>query len=250
MSIKASYPRVNVLGITFDNVSFSQSLSLCVLAAVSGKPYKAVTPNLEISLRASKDRSLSDDIKRADLVLCDGVGVLFLSKINAVFNIIKRRSFAGRLCERIPGCELALSLLELASNFPSCPLSFFLLGGAPGVAAKAAKKIKRKYPDASIAGYIDGYGGLKSASEAIARSGANVIFCCLGSPLQESFASKLSENLPRPGVILCLGGTIDLLAGNAERAPRIMRKFGLEWMYRFAAEPKRMVRFLNAAVGK
>ena len=239
--------RKTVLGVPFDDIGFSQSLSLCVLAALSGRSYTVVTPNLEIALRSRSDTSLSKNINNADLVLCDGVGVLCLSRILSFFDLIRRRDpEARRLKYKVPGCDLAYSLLQFASKHPDCPLSFFLLGGAPGVAERAAKNIKASFPFVRIAGTSDGFSSLKNSPSMIARSGANIVFCCLGSPLQENYAAYLAASLPRPVTVICLGGTVDLLAGDVRRAPLVMRKLCLEWLYRFAARPERINRFLSA----
>ena len=118
----------------------------------------------------------------------------------------------------------------------------YLLGAKPGVAEKAADRLRGQYPGLRIAGTHDGYfredGPVVGA---IAASGAEVVFVCLGAPKQELWMAK---NAAATGAhLLCgLGGSLDIFAGEVERAPEFWSKHGLEWFYRLCKEPRRIGR--------
>ena len=121
----------------------------------------------------------------------------------------------------------------------------FLLGGAPGVADKAAAKMKEKYPGLDICGTNDGY---FEESEPIIQkindSGAQVVYVCLGAPKQEKWMAQHRHSI-KAKVMLGLGGSLDVFAGNVKRAPDIYIKLGLEWFYRLVKEPWRYKRMMK-----
>ena len=124
-------------------------------------------------------------------------------------------------------------------------MSLYLLGAKPGVADMAAKNLTEKYPGLKIAGTHDGY--FKEDGpvvQAIADSGADCVFVCLGAPKQELWMKKHG---PATGAhLLCgLGGSLDVFAGVVERAPKFWSDHGLEWFYRLCKEPKRIGRMMK-----
>ena len=118
----------------------------------------------------------------------------------------------------------------------------YLLGAKPGVAEAAARNLEEKYPGLTICGTHDGY--FKEDApvvEAIRASGADAVFVCLGAPKQEYW---MIEHGPATGAKLMagLGGSLDVFAGVARRAPEAWQKLGLEWLYRLLREPRRIGR--------
>jgi N-acetylglucosaminyldiphosphoundecaprenol N-acetyl-beta-D-mannosaminyltransferase len=190
-----------------------------------------VTPNPEIVEICRENHEANRVINDADLVLPDGIGV------------IKGAAMLGTpLKERTPGIEFASHLMERMAEEG---LSLYLLGAKPGVADMAAEKLVEKYPGLKIAGTHDGY--FKEDApvvEAIAASGADCVFVCLGAPKQEFWIKK---NGPATGArLLCgLGGSLDVFAGTVERAPKFFCDHGLEWFYRLCKEPKRIGRMMK-----
>ena len=190
-----------------------------------------VTPNPEIVEICRENPEANRVINEADLVLPDGIGV------------IKGAAMLGTpLKERTPGIEFAAHLMgKMAEE----GLSLYLLGAKPGVAELAAQKLTEQYPGLKIAGTHDGY--FKEDApvvEAIAASGADCVFVCLGAPKQEFWIKK---NGPATGArLLCgLGGSLDVFAGTVERAPKFWCDHGLEWFYRLCKEPKRIGRMMK-----
>ncbi|MCC8122745.1 MAG: WecB/TagA/CpsF family glycosyltransferase [Oscillospiraceae bacterium] len=217
--------RTDVLGVKFDQVTPEEALAqACALMADGGFHY-AVTPNPEFILEAQKNEPFAQALDGADLVLPDGVGVLYAAKI------------LGRpLKARVTGMAFACGLLGrmAAQNIP-----LYLLGAKPGVAARAAEQMARDYPGLCVCGTRDGYFEDDApVAEEIRAAGAQVVFVCLGAPKQELW---MARHGPATGARLMvgLGGCLDVFAGDVQRAPAAMQKMGLEWLYRLATQPKR-----------
>ena len=223
--------RIDVLGVGFDNVTMEEAVERGMKLLHSDGMHYVVTPNPEIVEICRENPEANRVINEADLVLPDGIGV------------IKGAAMLGTpLKERTPGIEFATHLM---GRMAEEGLSLYLLGAKPGVAELAAQKLTEKYPGLKIAGTHDGY--FKEDApvvEAIAASGADCVFVCLGAPKQEFWIRK---NGPATGArLLCgLGGSLDVFAGTVERAPKFWCDHGLEWFYRLCKEPKRIGRMMK-----
>ena len=223
--------RVDVLGVGFDNLTMAEAVDQGVKLLHSEGMHYVVTPNPEIVEVCRENPEANRVINEADLVLPDGIGV------------IKGAAMLGTpLKERTPGIEFASHLM---GRMAEEGLSLYLLGAKPGVADMAAEKLVEKYPGLKIAGTHDGY--FKEDApvvEAIAASGADCVFVCLGAPKQEFWIKKNGTATGAP--LLCgLGGSLDVFAGTVERAPKFFCDHGLEWFYRLCKEPKRIGRMMK-----
>ena len=121
----------------------------------------------------------------------------------------------------------------------------FLLGGKPGIAELAAKKMLEQHPKLCICGTMDGY--FKEAADAVQRinaAKADVVYVCLGAPKQENFMHDHAHEL-NVKLMIGLGGTLDGIAGTVKRAPRWMIRLQLEWLYRLIKEPRRIGRMMR-----
>ena len=223
--------RIDVLGVGFDNLTMAEAVEQGVKLLHSEGMHYVVTPNPEIVEICRENPEANRVINQADLVLPDGIGV------------IKGAAMLGTpLKERTPGIEFAAHLM---GRMAEEGLSLYLLGAKPGVAELAAQKLTERYPGLKIAGTHDGY--FKEDApvvEAIAASGADCVFVCLGAPKQEFWIEK---NGAETGAhLLCgLGGSLDVFAGTVERAPKFFCDHGLEWFYRLCKEPKRIGRMMK-----
>lgn len=220
--------RIDVLGVTFDNVNMEQAVERAAGMIAEGTFHYAVTPNAEFVQRAEKDELFRGALNRADLVLPDGIGVIYAAKI-----------LGTPLQERVPGCDFAAALCDwMAEN----QKKLFLLGAKPGVAEQAARNLEQAHPGLTVCGTHDGYFKEDGAVvEAIRAAGADVVFVCLGAPKQENW---MIERGPETGAsfLIGLGGSLDVFAGNVKRAPEIWQKLGLEWLYRLLKQPSRIGR--------
>ncbi len=222
--------KFDILGIPVDRVDYQESLDIFD-GFMKGNSFRfIVTPNSEIIVNASKDINLKNIIQAADLVIPDGIGLVYASKI-----------LGAPLHERVTGIDFlgrTLAYLEKSGQ------SVFFLGSKPGVAELAAQKIQEKYPALKIAGIADGY--FKAHQEQgiideINSSGSDFLCVALGSPKQEEFIYRHRHEFKAKAAI-GVGGSLDVWAGVLKRAPEFYRDNGLEWLYRFLQQPSRYKR--------
>jgi len=230
--------RINILGTVFDNLTFDEAVEAALELTHSGG--YCVTPNPEIVMTARGDSEFSSVINGANLVVADGIGVVYASKI-----------LGTPLKVKIPGIELAEAVLAKS-------MSVFLFGAKPGVAELAGEKLKDKYPGLCIVGTQNGYDyDNDSVMAAIAEANAALTFVCLGARKQELFMADFRAKYPYCKTLLIgLGGALDAFSGTFERAPESWRKLNLEWLYRLIKQPSRIKRMIKLpaililAVGK
>lgn len=223
--------RVNIHGLQYENVTLAEAAARALDLASGNKPAMLVTPNPEILWEGLHNPELFTALTEADLVLPDGIGILIASRI-----------LGTPIEHKVAGVEVGEELLRLSGERGLC-VTF--LGGKPGVAEEAARRMTEKYPNLRVVGCFDGY--FKNPEEVLSRvreAGGDILFVCLGSPKQELF---IRNYMHRTGakLHLALGGSLDVFAGTALRAPRWMIKVGLEWLYRLIKEPRRLGRMMN-----
>ncbi|KKC29061.1 teichoic acid biosynthesis protein [Caldanaerobacter subterraneus subsp. pacificus DSM 12653] len=188
------------------------------------------TPNAEIIMMAQKDEEYKKILNETNLNVPDGSGVVFASKV-----------FNKPLKERVAGFDLMMEFVKWASHKD---VSIYLLGAKPEVVEKAQSNLKNLYPSLKIVGFHHGYFNEKEEEniiEDINKRAAQVLFVALGAPKQEKWIYKNKEKL-KVKIAMGVGGSFDVIAGKAKRAPEIYRKLGLEWLYRLIQEPWRYKR--------
>lgn len=196
------------------------------------KPEYFVTANLNYLMLTERYPQLIEVNRRAAAVIADGNPIVMRSKFGL-----------SPLPCRVAGSDLILELAKLSSERG---YSMFLLGAADGVAAKAAAELCARYPKLRIAGtFSPPFRSLSLAEQndmltQINRSGADILLVAFGQPKGELW---IYENLSKLDVPLSiqLGASFDFLAGVAKRAPQVWQRLGLEWLYRAACDPKRLV---------
>lgn len=224
--------RIKFLNTNVDNVTMNEALEKIDQLIIKKSPSYVVTPNVDHIVKLEKDIELQKVYDKADLILTDGMPLIWISKLKS--NPIK---------EKVSGSDLFPKVCELAADKG---YKVFLLGAAEGVAKKAAENLKIKYPKLIVSGtYSPSYGFEKKEDEInqiislINEAKPDILAVGLGAPKQEKFIYKYRDKLNVP-VSLAIGASIDFEAGNVERAPKWMQKCGLEWFYRLCKEPKRM----------
>lgn len=224
--------RIKFLNTNVDNLTMNEALEKINQLIIRKSPSYVVTPNVDHIVKLEKDIELQKVYDKADLILTDGMPLIWISKLKS--NPIK---------EKVSGSDLFPKVCELAANKG---YKVFLLGAAEGVAQKAADNLKAKYPKLIVSGtYSPSYGFEKKDDEInhiislINEVKPDILAVGLGAPKQEKFIYKYKDKLNVP-ISLAIGASIDFEAGNIERAPKWMQKCGLEWFYRLCKEPKRM----------
>lgn len=222
--------KVEILNIFLDKVDYDDALDR-VRDFLKAKETKIiVTPNAEIIMDAQKDSNYREIINSADMVLPDGIGVVLAAKI-----------LGNPLKTRTTGFDMMIKILQDANKNHN---SIYLLGGKPGVADKAADKIKTKYPSVDIVGTSHGYFSEleeENIVKKINRASPDFLFVAMGAPKQEFFMAKHKKRLGCK-VAMGVGGSLDVISGNVKRAPVFMQKAGLEWLYRLIKQPSRIKR--------
>lgn len=225
--------KVNILGVKVDKYTIEEAADKIIDYIKNGEKRKCVyTPNSEIIMMAHKDENFRNVLNGADILSADGIGVVYASKI--LHNPIKSRA---------AGFDIACASLEKMSKLGK---SVYLFGAKPGVAQTAGEKMKEKYPGIVIAGTADGYFDVekeKSIIEDISKQKPDMLFVCLGAPKQEMWINNHKDELDF-GVCMGIGGTLDVFAGTAKRAPVFYQKLGIEWLYRLVKNPSRIGRMM------
>ncbi|MDU0808899.1 WecB/TagA/CpsF family glycosyltransferase [Aquirufa regiilacus] len=192
------------------------------------------TPNVDHLVTLQKDYDFLCCYKTADWVVCD----------SRIVNLAAK--FLGKgFKEVIPGS----SFLPAFYNFHNANknISIFLLGAAPGVGKVAMQNINEKVGWKIVIGaHSPSFGFEKNENECskiidiVNKSGANVLVVGVGAPKQEKWIMKYKSEMSNIDIFMALGATIDFEAGNIKRAPKIIQKFYLEWLYRLMSEPRRL----------
>ena len=208
-----SSKRTRILDVPVDMVGSREAMEIFRELMKTEDCSMIVTPNSEIVVNAAKDPELKAIIEQADLVIPDGIGLVYASKIMGV-----------PLRERVTGIDFLGAVLAYLEETDQ---SIFFLGskpgenGQPGIAEIAADRMKEKYKKLKIAGTHHGY--FKEPDEAaivkaINESGADFLCAALGSPKQEKFIYRHRSELKVKGGI-GVGGSLDVWAGTLKRAP-------------------------------
>jgi N-acetylglucosaminyldiphosphoundecaprenol N-acetyl-beta-D-mannosaminyltransferase len=232
------FPRVNVLGIPVHLTSREQVAAWAHRQVTTGDACAhVVTLNPEYVMTARSDVAFAAALRSADLVTIDGAGVAVAIRVLA----------RGADADRVTGVDLVGMLAGVSAETGA---GLFLLGAGPGIADRAAEVLRATTPRTVIAGtWADGTADPVHDAEAMRRireSGAKVVFVAYGAPGQVHWIARNQEALTDAGVRLVagIGGALDFVSGTVPRAPRLLRKLGLEWAYRLVREPWRWRRQL------
>lgn len=219
----------SILDIRVDTRGLSDLLTELEERISAGIPSSFAAINPEKILNAKEDPELAHLLNTFDYQIPDGIGIVLASKLNK-----------GKIRERITGIDLMDQLCHFAEQRG---LSVFVFGSKKEILTRALSNLQIKYPKLIITGSHDGYSARDTLIQEINSSGADIVFVALGSPAQEFWIAENKELL-KAKVFQGVGGSLDVLSGSLKRAPLLMQRMGLEWLYRLIQEPWRIKRQL------
>ncbi|MCD4705303.1 WecB/TagA/CpsF family glycosyltransferase [bacterium] len=234
--------RINILGTEINKINYKQTLSKIEEFLSDQKQHYIVTPNPEIILKAGRDINYRGILNNADLSLPDGFGLILGSWL-----------LGDPLYHRVTGVDLTYQIAELANQKG---YKLFLLGGQNNSTQIAKTKLELKFKNIKIVGVEEGFKDIKNISstenqkiiEKIKNSEADILFVAYGAPFQEKWIYKNLRKIPNIKLAIGIGGTFDFISGKITRAPKLMRKIGLEWLWRWFLEPQRASRIFDATI--
>ncbi len=225
-------PPVRILGVRVDPLTYDGLLHRVAHFVKDGGPHQICTVNPEFVMRARRDPEFRTVLEAADLCLADGAGLLWAA-----------RRQGRRLPARVTGTD---SVPLIAERAAAERWRVYLLGAAPGVAARAGAILVARYPGLYIAGAYPGSPASSEAPALIARIRAarpDVLFVAYGAPAQDLWIARHANELGVP-VMMGVGGTFDHLTGVQRRAPSWVQRLNLEWLFRLLTQPRRWRRQL------
>jgi N-acetylglucosaminyldiphosphoundecaprenol N-acetyl-beta-D-mannosaminyltransferase len=199
------------------------------------KNHIVVTPNPEGVMQSRRNPAFAEALRNADLSLADGTGIVLASFF----------SRAERLPERVRGVDTTFALFERLCE-KKRDFTVYFLGAAHGVAEKAKTNMESRFSNLKVVGLHHGFFDAEDEKKIIAEINSlspDILFVCLGMPRAELWAAAHKKINAK--ITLCVGGTLDIMGGNAQLAPALMRKIGLEWLYRLIRQPRRAARMLD-----
>lgn len=218
----------SVLGIQVNTENYDQLIDLVFENIEKKEKSLIVAINPEKVIKAKEDPSLKKLLNDAEFQIPDGIGIILASKIQK-----------GQITERVTGVDMMMRLCEESAKRQK---PIFLYGGKPGIADKAAEKLRQLYPNILIVGTQDGYEkDNEKVKQKINEAKPDILFVAMGSPKQENWINANRDQL-HPTIYQGVGGSFDVLAGTVKRAPEAFQKAGMEWFYRLMKEPKRIKR--------
>lgn len=226
--------RITILGIPFDNVTLEEAGEKTkeIIKNSNKSCELIVAPNTEFIMAAQKDKEFFDILNKAKLATPDSVGVMIGGKL-------QKKPFK----ERMPGQAYFREVFRRAENEG---WTIYLLGGKGDVPYRAKAKLEQDFPKAKIVGVHEGFFEENTEEEIIEEINnlkPNVLFVAMGAPRQEKWIYKNKDKL-KVDVAAGQGGTFDYEAGEIARAPKTFQKLGIEWLWRLAKQPSRIVRML------
>ncbi len=224
--------KTDILGVKVDTLTNKEVLSKIDMYLKEDGMKMIFTPNPEMIMAAREDSYFMEVLNNADIVIPDGIGVVYASRLNDT-----------KIKERVTGSDTVFSMFE---KYKSLGKTVYLLGAGKGVAEEAKLKMEDKYKGLQIVGVHDGYFDAEEEKNIIEEINAlkpDILLVGLGLGKQEKWIYEHKDLNVR--LAMGVGGVIDVMAGVVNRAPDIFIKLNLEWLYRALKQPKRFIRLLK-----
>lgn len=223
-------PVQNLLGVPIYALTMDETLRWIDEAIARRGRMQIGVVNAAKIVNMRRDETLKQDVISSDLILADGMSVVWASRL-----------LGHPLPERVAGIDLMLGMLRHGNEHG---YRIYCLGTTDDVLEKATTRITADYPNIRIVGRHNGYFTADeepAIATEIATAQPDILLVAMTSPKKEQFLARWSEQL---GVPVChgVGGSFDVLAGKVQRAPEGWQRLGLEWLYRVKQEPRRLWR--------
>lgn len=222
---------ISLFGLDVMDTTVDEAARWIVECALAGERRQVSFLNADCVNIMHRNPAYQEALEKSDRIFADGIGVRLAARL------------AGySLKDNVNGTDLFPVLCRHAARSGA---GVFLFGAREGRAEAAGENMRRANPGLTIAGCHHGY--IKDAEaeaqviDAINQSGADILLVALGAPSQELWIARNREKL-RPAVILGVGGLFDYYSGSVARAPMLIRKLSMEWVWRLAMEPRRLAR--------
>jgi N-acetylglucosaminyldiphosphoundecaprenol N-acetyl-beta-D-mannosaminyltransferase len=224
--------RLDIFKIWVDPVTKDEAIARVKSFLENGqRAHSILASNPEKNFTVPRDPKVWGCLECSDLLLPDGVGVVLAAYI-----------IHGVVLKRIPGSEFIFDICKLADQDRR---KVFIYGAKEEINKAATAKLAMQYPGMQIVGRANGYIDEEHMAELIKeinQSQAEILFVAIGSPNQEKWVSDFKDELEHVKVVQCIGGTLDTIVGNVQRAPEIWRTHCVEWLYRLIKQPTRIKR--------
>jgi len=218
---------IRLLGVRIDAFRLDGLLAAVREALADGRRLTVLYVNVHCMNVAADDRRYAAVLDAADIVYCDGTGVRLGARLAGM-----------HLPERMTGADWIDDLCRMAARED---LRLFLVGGEPGVAGAAAIRLKSRHPGLLVVGAESGYDAGPQVFRAICTARPDILLVGMGTPAQELWIQDHRHELAIP-VVWAVGALFDFVTDRIPRGPRLLTDNGLEWLCRFAAEPRKLWR--------
>lgn len=231
---------LQILGVRIDNITLDEVTDKIRHFLQQDSQHQIVTVNPEFIMAAQNDEEFMNILNSADLSIADGVGLKYAA-----------RKYNHKLVQRITGVDLMMQILAIAAEEGK---SIYLLGAKRGIAEQAAFKILEKFPNIKVVGAESGYRHwhrrIKDAKlvEKINRKQPDILFVAFGQVKQDKWIAHHLSKITSVKVAMGVGGSFDYISGKVSRAPSIVRRMGLEWLFRLFRQPWRLPRIITAVI--
>jgi len=222
--------RREFLGSPIHALTMPETLALANEAMARRRPLHHTVVNVSKLVNMKQNAELREDVAGADLINVDGAGVVWGARLCGV-----------EVPERVAGVDIMTNLFALCARNGYRP---YLLGAEKHVLQAVDLQLAKDHPELVVAGMQDGYfkpEDERAVVEAINASKADCLFVAMPTPRKERFLKQYRDVLT-PSFVMGVGGSFDVYGGKVARAPLLVQKLGLEWLFRVVQEPRRLWR--------
>ena len=219
---------VSILGIPVDRVTMGTALARIEAFIATGRPHFVVTADSSGLYAQLRDEAFREVFSKADLITPDSFGVVWAAK-----------RLGKPVAGRVSGVEL---VDRLCARSAEKGYRIFILGAAPGVAEMAAERLRLSYPGCNIVGTRHGFFPAEDdliVAEEVAHLMPDILFVAMGIPRQEKFIVATMDVI-RAKVAIGVGGSFDVFSGKTRRAPRLIQRMNIEWLWRLVMNPRKL----------